>query len=414
MLPLADPQTAYNWIVIGGGIAGAALGYELTQVGYSVLVIDHGQWGWLGKRPTSDSATRYSYGGLANWAGTSPLTCDLYETGMARHRLLSDELGVDTHFREIPLVMPIAPDADPTTVAMTFAGVAQPPQWLSRAEAQALEPLLKASAIGGAFVVTQGQVDPDRLTAAYWQAMGRQGGKRAIATVQGFVQTAGRVTGVVTSTGTWQGENVVICAGGWSRALLAHLGVRVPLYFTHAEIVELPPTGVQLRTMVMTVPLERVSLEMAASAVDRAAAWEEPGQELVPPVMDAGAVQFQDGTIRLGQLSRALSDPAAQIDPGASEATIRTAVGQFLPALQALPGTWHHCLVAFSRDRLPLIGPVPGFAGLHLFTGFSTPLVALPTLAQRYAHQLAGTPDPWLPQMAPDRWLGPGVAIADA
>lgn len=406
MNSIPDRQTVYNWIVIGGGIAGAALGYELSQVGYSVLVVDHSQRGLLGERPTSDSATRYSYGGLANWAGTSPLTCDLYATGMARHRILSQELGADTHFREIPLVMPIAPDADAGAVATTFAEVAQPPQWLSRAEACDLEPLLNASAIEGAFVVTQGQVDPDRLTAAYLQAMGRQGGKVAIATVQGFVQTAGRVTGVVTSTGTWQGENVVISAGGWSRALLAQLGVRMPLYFTHAEIVELPPAGVQLRTIVMTAPLERVSLEMAASAIDREAVWEQPDQELVPPVMDAGAVQFQDGTIRLGQLSRALSDPAAKIDPATSEATIRTAVGQVLPALQALPGTWHHCLVAFSRDRLPLIGPVPGFTGLHLFTGFSTPLVALPTLAQRYARQLAGTPDPWLPQMTPDRWFG--------
>ncbi|WP_448572168.1 NAD(P)/FAD-dependent oxidoreductase [Trichothermofontia sp.] len=409
MNSLPDPHASYTWIVVGGGIAGAALGYELSQVGFSVLVVDHARRALPGERPTSASATRYSYGGLANWAGTSPLTCDLCATGMARHRGLSQELGADTHFREIPLVMPIAPDADAAAVAATFAGVAQSPQWLSRAEACDLEPLLKAQAIGGAFVVTQGQVDPDRLTDAYLQAMGRQGGKVAIATVQGFVQASGRVAGVATSIGTWYGENVVICAGGWSRPLLKQLGVQVPLYFTHAEIVELPPAGVQLRTIVMAAPLARISLEMTASAAEREVVWEEPGQEVVPPVMDVGAVQFPDGTIRIGQLSRALSDPEARIDAAASEATIRTAVGQILPTLQALPGTWHHCLVAFSRDRLPLIGPVPGVEGLHVFTGFSTPLVVLPTLAQRYARQLAGTPDPWLPQMTPDRWVSADV-----
>lgn len=392
-----NARSSYDWIIVGGGITGAALGYELTQVGCSVLVVE--------RSLTPANATRYSYGGLANWAGTSPLMRNLCETGMARHRRLSEELEADTQFREIPLVMPIATDVDTAAVAADFQTVAQPPQWLSRAEACDLEPLLNPSMISGAFVVTQGQIAPDRLTDAYLQAMGRQGGQVAIATVQALVQQANQVTGVMTAAGAWYGANVVICAGGWSRQLLKQFGFPMPIYFTHAEMVELPPAGVSLRTMVMTAPLQRPALEMAATAPDREAAWEKPDQELAPPVLDAGAVPFQDGTIRIGQLSRALSDPAAMAVATASEAAIRQAVEQVLPALGGLPGTWHHCLVAFSRDRLPLIGPVPGVEGLHLFSGFSTPLVALPTLAQRYARQIVGTPDPWLPQMTPDRLL---------
>jgi len=405
---LSTSPTAYDWIVIGGGITGAALGYELSQVGCSVLVVERSRsvstGASPGESPTLNNATRYSYGGLANWAGTSPLLRDLCETGMARHWQLSQELGVDTHCREMPLLMPIAPDADAEAVAATFQGVAQPPQWLSRAEACDLEPLLNPAAIGGAFVVTQGHVDPSRLTDAYLQAMVRHGGKVAIGAVQEFIQQSGRVTGVVTATDTWYGENVVVCAGGWSRALLKTLGITFPLYFTHAEMLELPPADMELQAIVMVVPLQRIALEIAVSTADRATAWETPGQTLAPAVLDAGAVQFRDGTLRIGQLSRALSDPDAPIAAAASEAAIREAVGQMLPALQTLPGTWHRSLVAFSRDRLPLIGPLPGVAGLHLFTGFSTPLVILPTLAQRYARQIAGTPDPWLPQMRPDRW----------
>ncbi|WP_448560813.1 NAD(P)/FAD-dependent oxidoreductase [Trichothermofontia sp.] len=405
MSPTANVQTQpptsptfYDWIVIGGGITGAALGYELSQVGCSVLVVE--------RSPTPDNATRYSYGGLTQWAGTSPLTRDLCATGIARHRLLSQELGADTHFREIPLVMPIAPDTAVDAIAADFQAVAEPPQWLSRAEACDLEPLLNPQAIGGAFVITQGHIDPDRLTTAYLQAMGRHGGQVAIADVYDLVQRSERVTGVVTTTGTWHGENVVVCAGGWSRQLLKKFGFPVSIYFTHAEMVELLPADVPLQTIVMLAPLQRPFLETTATTPDREADWERPGQELAPPILDAGAVPFRDGTIRMGQLSRALSDPAATVDAVASEAAMRGAVGKILPALQELPGTWHHCLVAFSRDRLPLIGPIPGITGLHLFSGFSTPLVVLPTLAQRYARQIAGTPDPWLPQMTPNRLLG--------
>lgn len=46
----------YDWIIVGGGIAGAALSYELIQQGFSVLLLE--------QDPTWQNATRYSYGGL--------------------------------------------------------------------------------------------------------------------------------------------------------------------------------------------------------------------------------------------------------------------------------------------------------------------------------------------------------------
>ncbi len=61
-----------------------------------------------------------------------------------------------------------------------------------------------------------------------------------------------------------------------------------------------------------------------------------------------------------------------------------------LPALANLPGTWHHCLVAFSANRLGLIGEIPEFKGVHIFSGFSNPLVLVPPLARRFAKFVCG------------------------
>lgn len=79
---------------------------------------------------------------------------------------------------------------------------------------------------------------------------------------------------------------------------------------------------------------------------------------------------------------------------------MRKSVGEVLPALENLPGTWHDCLVGFSSDRLPLIGTIPGFERVHLFSGFSNPLVIIPPLAKRFANFASGKEDEIIIQLS--------------
>ncbi|MGA9380014.1 MAG: hypothetical protein WBV73_14725 [Phormidium sp.] len=80
-----------------------------------------------------------------------------------------------------------------------------------------------------------------------------------------------------------------------------------------------------------------------------------------------------------------MSDRHVKIDSKTSETALRTQIGKILPKLANLPGTWHHCLVAFSHNSLPVIGAIPDFTGIHIFSGFSNPLVFIPPLAKRFA-----------------------------
>lgn len=386
----------YDWIVVGGGITGAALSYELARKGFAVLAIERDQ--------NFQNATRYSYGALPFSAGTTDLTQQLFKEGIARHRHLSSELDVDTQFRELDLLLTIAADENPEIVAATYSNFAIPPRLLSKQAATEIEPLLNQDAIAGALILRYGHICPESTNRGYCQAAKRNGGKIEFGEVAELVKEGDRVIGVRTKTVTYTAANVVICAGGFSRLLLTSAGIPTRVYFTHAEMLETPPVELKLRTLVMPAVEQRFNTEAVASQTDLDKLWSEGDREISPPALDAGAIQFRDGSIRIGQISRTLSNPRAEVDAARSEAAMREAIAKVLPALENLPAIWHHCLVAFSRDSLPLIGGVPNMEGLYIFSGFSGPMLLVPPLAKRFADFVAGEDDEILRHLSPARF----------
>ncbi|MCY7323549.1 MAG: FAD-binding oxidoreductase [Phormidesmis sp. CAN_BIN36] len=390
-------MTTYDWIVVGAGITGAALAYELAKQGFSTLLLE--------QHSSLTGATRYSYGGIAYWSGTTALTRQLCTEGIERHRILSDELAADTLFRELDLLLTVAAHSDPQVLVRQYASFAIPPRLLSVKEACELEPLLNPIAIAGALTVRHGHIEAELTTQAYVQAMQRTGGDLKIAQVTGFVKEgASRITGVTTTIGTLHAANIAICAGGITRQLLQESGIRVKQYFTHAEIIETPPTDLRLSTLVMPAEAERFQLEASATQPEVEDLWNEPGHEPTSAILDAGAVQLLDGRIRIGQTSRTLTDPNAPIEATQSQADLRTKISAILPAIGKLPGTWHHCTIAFSCDRLPLVGATPEIEGIYLFSGFSNPHAIVPAIARRFAASLLGETDEIIEQLSPGRF----------
>ena len=384
----------YDWIIIGGGITGAALAYELKKIGFSVLLLEQYE--------ISQNATRYSYGGISFWSGKTPVTQQLSIEGITRHRILSQELNADTQFRELDLLMTIPVDINPETMAKFYQDVVIPPRLISIQEACELEPLLNPQVISGALTVKHGHIHPEKTTQAYIQAMVNLGGEIQFGEFIELVTTpTKKCTGVKTKTTTFNSDNVVICAGGISRKLLKSMGIATKIYFTHAEIIEIPSTDMQLHSLVSPANLQRYELEAESTQIEES--WDNSDYEIVPPILDAGVVQFSDGSLRLGQISRVLTNPQAEINSAASEKWLRESMTKILPSLGNLPGIWHHCLVAFTQDKLPLIGAISEFSGLHIFSGFSSPFLLVPPLAVRFANFVSGQEDEIIKQMSPDR-----------
>ncbi len=386
----------YDWIVIGNGIAGAALSYELAKQHCSVLLLEQdAEPHW---------ATRYSYGGIAFWAGTTDPMRQLCAEGYARHQVLSQELGMDTQLRELDLVMTIALNADPVAIAASYANCAIPPRLVTVSEACELEPLLNPDGISAALTVRHGHILPEAAVRAYNQAFTRLGGTIQIEQVTTLSISKDQVLGVKTATAEILAGHVAVCAGGLSRQLCRRAGVHIPQYFTHAEVLETPPVDLTLRSLVMPADVQRFAMESTASNPDTDSLWDELGHCVAPHILDPGAIQFQDGRIRIGQISRVVTSTDSVVDSQESEASLRRSIGVILPALQELPAHWGHCLVAFCRDRLPLVGALPTIAGLHLFVGFSNPMVIVPSLAERLARHVTSQPDALLPQLSPGRF----------
>lgn len=381
----------YDWIVIGAGITGSALSYELIKQGFTVLLLD--------KNPQGDNATRYSYGGLAYWSGTDALTRQLSSEGIEIYRTLSAQLNADIEFREIDLLLTIARDADPDAIAASYDKFAIAPRQLSVAEALDLEPLLNPDAISGGLQLPHGHIHPEKTNLAYQQAFTQLGGQTRYETVKDLSFNGDRITAVQTDQHHYDAAQVVVCAGALGRSLLKSVGISIPLYFTHSQVVKLPPGDRNLSTLVMPAQLQRLEVESQASQPDQTERWQSEQDSPGQFILDVGAVQFLDGSFYLGQMSEILPNPQATFDLAAIESEIRQGVAHILPSLAQLPGTCHTCSVAFAHRSRPLVGEVIPGSGLFSFSGFTSTLLLAPPLARHFAHWVAQNSDEIIEQL---------------
>ncbi len=377
----------YDWLIVGGGLTGSALAYELAVLGFSVLLIEQHQY--------LQGATRYSYGGIPHWSGTTELTTQLAKEGLDRYHQLAAELDSDIEFRQIDLLLTIASNANPQTICSQYNHFATQPQLLDVNLACELEPMLNPESISGVLHYKHAHVNPELLVKAYQSGLISHGGEICIDQVTDLEQES-----VSTLKSTYYAQNIGVCAGGIGRSLLKNAGISIQLYFTHAEVIETTPSNLSLRAMVMPAMDSRLILESEASNNDEG--WHLRDRQLLPPSIDVGAIQFKNRQLRLGQISQVHTNPHLVQDLQQSEMSIRAQVNKILPAIASVPGSCHHCLVAFSPDSLPLVGLVTD--RIHIFSGFTSPFSYVPTLAQRFALALSGKPDSLIAQLSPHRF----------
>ena len=377
----------YDWIVIGGGITGSALAYELSQQNFKVILLE--------KDTIAGSATRYSYGGLAYWSGTDKLTRQLCQEGIELHRNLAEELAGNTEFRELDLILTIDKEDNPKTIAQNSDRFAIKPELLDVKQAYQLEPLLNPNAIAGALKLPHGHIHPQKTNDAYQQAFRRHGGEIIFEEVVDFLKEGETVKGVKTQKNSYYAANTVVCAGGLTRSLLQGIGISIPNYFTHAQVIKTSPVDIRLRTLVMPAVQRRFELE---NQTDN---WEVEYPQPITSIVDAGAIQFLDGSLCLGQISAIIPNPETKLEEKAGERLIRQEIFKILPSLAEIPGTCYQCLVAFNPNNIALVGKLANISGIYLFSGFTSTLVFAPPLARHFAYWVAKGEDSIISQLSP-------------
>jgi glycine/D-amino acid oxidase-like deaminating enzyme len=141
-------------------------------------------------------------------------------------------------------------------------------------------------------------------------------------------------------------------------------------------------------------------MECAASQPEREPEWQSAIAGKGERVLDIGAIQFLDGSLRLGQVSQIAPDPRAPMDLAAIEAEIRRGISRVLPSLAQLEGSCHSCLVAFAPRSRPLVGEIIPHSGLYSFSGFTSTLLFAPPLARHFCQQVMTGEDEVLSQWA--------------
>lgn len=362
-------------VVVGAGIVGCAVAYELARRGASVQIVDD--------RAAGMGATQASAGMLAPFIEareSGPLLeltargLDVFDKFMARVTLVSG--APVTYQRTGTLDAALAESslrAYAATASVLLARGIQA-ELLDARAARAEEPHLSESVLGGLLIPSHGFVAAVELTRALAAAARRHGAQLIESGRVRKIAKSGRDLVVETERGSLPGNAVVLAAGSWSSQIeIQGTPMRVPVKPIRGQLLQLQWSGPPPRRVI----------------------WGER----------CYVVPWPDGTVLVG---------ATAEDAGFDERTTVAGVRDLLEAAsELLPHTWTASLTAAKAglrpatpDDLPIVGPSTIHPNLMYATGHYRNGVLLCALtAQLVADaMLENVVDPMLELMTPRRF----------
>lgn len=369
-------MTAFEIVVVGGGVIGSSIAYHLARQGRQVLVVER-------VTPAVEPAASWASAGGVRRQGRHRAEVKLAIEAIERWPSLEEELGASFDYRQGGNLYVGEGEEEIETVRQ-FVRVQQENgftdvQFVDRQGALEIVPALNDRASAASYSPRDGQADPPRTTQAFAGAAERHGATYWNGTESlGAIATDSRVTGLRTSRGDVEAGAVVLAAGSWSDDLAASVGLRLPIRTRVPQILISTPAKPGLVRPVLGSVSRRLSLkQLDDGAFMLGGGW--PGV----PAADRRSYTMQQASIEGGW---------------ATGAGLIPAVGE-----QTIARQW--CgLEAQSFDGVPFIGPIRGLDGMTVATGFSGHGFALaPAVGRAVADQLAGQTVPELADLSPDR-----------
>lgn len=366
---MQQTNRAKSVLIVGGGIAGLAVGWRLAQAGLAVTLFERGRPG--------EGASRAAAGMLAGGVEIEPGEEELYPLSRRAQALWPGFVEELAGASGTPAAAFGYRDEGTLVVARTAdelrrleqrarlqlrLGVAL--ERLDAAGLRQLEPALSADLQAGYLSRGDHQVENRALAPALAAALGAAGGLlREQTAVERLLVEQGRAVGLLLAGGERvEGDAVVLAAGAWSRGLEGlPADCRPPVRPVKGQMLALrqDPAAPLLRHVlwgpgVYIVPRNEGRLLIGATVEERG---------------------FDTGVTAGGMLS--LLDAAWRLLPGIEE----------LPLVESWAG-----LRPTSRDDQPILGPTP-LAGLHLACGqHRNGVLLLPVVAEALAASVLGRP----------------------
>ena len=362
-------------VVVGAGVIGCAVAYELARRGARVRVLD--------RRDVGRGATQASAGVLGAYI-TAHRDSPLLELG-ARSLQLYDEFVsrvVEDSGSTVQYVrsgtLEVALDEAAERVLKRMAGVWQErgvsADYLNQTGVHEAEPQLAPEVLAGLVVHDHGHVAAADLTSALRRASGAYGVTFASATSAIRISRRGATLKVEAASDTVECDAVVMAAGSWSGQIEAEGDEPVPVR---------PIRGQLLHLGWPSSPPERV-------------VWTD-GCYLVP---------WTDGSVLVGATVEDVG-----FDERATVAGVQQLIQMTCKLVPTASRAWFHAVRVGLRpgtpDNLPVIGPSESLPGLVYATGHYRNGVLLAPLTAKLVSDfiLDGTSDPALDATSPSRFV---------
>ncbi len=209
-------------LIIGGGIIGLSIGWQLLRLGFSVTLLERDEAG--------KSASWASAGMIAPHAEAGFEDMDLLRLDNASLDLYPqfiDELNQDAKSKVVldqrgTLIVGL--DRDDTLWLRRLYDFREhlgfPLEWMSGSEAREKEPSLSPKVVSAMWLPKDGQIENRELLTALKAAFLNCGGTlEENCQVLEILTSAGRATGVKTTKGEFEGSKLILAAGSWSREI---------------------------------------------------------------------------------------------------------------------------------------------------------------------------------------------------
>ncbi|MCK5848749.1 MAG: FAD-binding oxidoreductase [Caldisericia bacterium] len=238
-------------VIIGGGVIGAAVAYELATRGMKDIIL-------LEKSTLFSGATARCGAGVRQQWGTE-MNLRLSIGSVKRYETLSEELdykhGIE--FSQSGYFMPAYTEKQIEQFQKNLElqrKFGLDVHFLKPNECRSVVPIVSLDGLLGAtYYDKDGYLSPFHTTAAYAEAAKRKGVDIELYTeVIGFDVNDQKITRVQTNKGYIDCDYVVNAAGGWSQEIAKMAGVSLPLVSERHQILITEPIEPLFRPMVMS------------------------------------------------------------------------------------------------------------------------------------------------------------------
>lgn len=298
-------EKSFDVAIIGGGINGSSIAYQLSKMGRKVIIIE--------KERLASQASSAAAGMLAAQAEIeqdgplfqlalksqemfSALSCELFEySGVGIEYVNKGMVKIaetEEIATEVKKQVAFQKNWDPTIT------------WLDSKQLREMEPALSPSVAGGMYLPNDGHVQPAELTLAFAKAAVYFGAEiRENTEVLSFIFENGEVKGVKTANGDIHSDQVVVATGAWAAKLMRESGLDINVYPVKGECFSIKPEKPIIQTTIFSdkrcylVPKQNGEIYIGATMIENTfdtkvtprgiATLLERATQLVPQIKDA-------------------------------------------------------------------------------------------------------------------------------